>query len=80
MTKNSFFLTALILCLFMFSSCSKNDDDSPSVENQNINLNFTGLEDLGSDYAYEGWIMVDGRPVSAGIFILRPIIKFHSPP
>lgn len=68
MTKNSFFLTALILGLFIFSSCSKDDDDSPSVDTQAINLNFTGLEDLGSDYAYEGWIMVDGSPVSAGIF------------
>ena len=25
-------------------------------------------EDLGDDYAYEGWLIVDGSPISAGIF------------
>ena len=67
MTKNSFFLTALILGLFIFSSCNK-DDDETSIESQTLTLNISGLEDLGSDYAYEGWIIVDGVPVSAGIF------------
>ncbi len=31
-------------------------------------LNFHGLEDLGADCAYEGWLIVDGAPVSTGIF------------
>ena len=34
----------------------------------NMNLNITGLEDLGSDYAYEGWLIVDGNAISAGVF------------
>ncbi len=68
MTKNSFFLTALILGLFIFSSCSKDDDDTPTIQTKDISFNLTGLEDLGSDYAYEGWLIVDGAPVSAGIF------------
>ena len=37
-------------------------------ETGNLNVNITGLEDLGSNYAYEGWLIVDGSPVSAGIF------------
>jgi len=41
-------------------------DDEAKV-NQ-LNLNFSGLEDLGTGYAYEGWIMVDGSPVTTGIF------------
>ncbi len=33
-----------------------------------LNLNISGLEDLGSDYNYEGWVIVDGSPVSTGLF------------
>jgi len=29
-----------------------------------------GLEDLGAGWAYEGWLIVDGQPVSAGIFTI----------
>lgn len=35
---------------------------------KNLELNFSGLKNLGSNYAYEGWIMVDGTPQSAGTF------------
>ena len=34
----------------------------------NINLDLEGLEDLGADYVYEGWIIVNGAPVSTGTF------------
>ena len=47
------------------SSCSK---DEPEVENGNLTLALSGLEDLGSGYTYEGWIIVDGNPVSTGTF------------
>lgn len=33
-----------------------------------LTLDFTGLDDLGSDFAYEGWIIVNGEPVSTGVF------------
>ena len=33
-----------------------------------LTLSFTGLEDLGPNWAYEGWLIVDGAPVSTGIF------------
>ncbi|WP_062061078.1 anti-sigma factor [Aquimarina longa] len=49
------------------SSCSS-DDDSSGVTESNLTLNLTGLEDLGSNYLYEGWIIVDGAPVSTGTF------------
>lgn len=35
---------------------------------QTLTLNFSGLEDLGADYAYEGWVIVNGSPVSTGVF------------
>ena len=36
--------------------------------NATLTLSFTGLEDLGADYVYEGWLMVDGSPVTSGRF------------
>ncbi len=33
-----------------------------------LRLDLHGLEDLGSDYVYEGWLIVDGAPVSTGVF------------
>lgn len=37
-------------------------------ENKELRLSFDNLTNLGDGYAYEGWIMVDGSPKSAGIF------------
>ncbi len=33
-----------------------------------LTLEFSGLEDLGEGWAYEGWLIVDGAPVSTGTF------------
>jgi len=33
-----------------------------------VTVNFNGLEDLGPDARYEGWIIVNNAPVSTGIF------------
>lgn len=33
-----------------------------------LTVSFTGLPNLGSDYEYEGWLIVDGQPVTAGRF------------
>ena len=33
-----------------------------------VGVSFAGLEDLGPDYVYEGWLIIDGAPVSAGRF------------
>lgn len=58
-------LALLSLGLFT-TSCSNDDDNGPSTATLNIDLN--GLEDLGSDFVYEGWIIVNGAPVSTGTF------------
>ena len=65
------FLRYLILPLFsltFFASCDS--DDEPTIDTATFSANFSGLENLGSDYAYEGWLIVDGAPVSAGIFTI----------
>lgn len=47
-------------------SCDNDDDNQPKTASLTLNLN--GLEALGSDYVYEGWIIVNGSPVSTGTF------------
>lgn len=48
------------------TSCSSDDDSGPTTQNLTLNLN--GLEDLGADFVYEGWVIVSGQPVSTGTF------------
>lgn len=50
----------------LFTSCDNDDDNTPLKKN--LTLNLEGLEDLGSNYVYEGWIIVNGAPVSTGTF------------
>ena len=34
----------------------------------NVQLDLTGLEPLGEGFVYEGWVIIDGAPVSTGRF------------
>lgn len=54
-----------LLILFFFSACDESEDSDPM---KNLNLNISGLEDLGSDALYEGWLIVDGAAISSGTF------------
>ena len=51
-----------------FAACEKEETPNPPTNSNNLNLNISGLEDLGADFVYEGWIMVNGSPKTAGIF------------
>jgi len=53
-------LALVLLAASTFVGCKPKTGD--------LSLSATGLKDLGSDFAYEGWIMVDGTPKTAGIF------------
>jgi hypothetical protein len=57
------------LSLFVFFGCSEDDNpvQTPPAASQ-LSLNITGLEDLGAGAMYEGWIIVNGNPVSTGTF------------
>jgi hypothetical protein len=57
----------IILAFALLAGCG-DDETTNGPETGMLTLNFTGLENLGSDYAYEGWILVDGSPVSTGVF------------
>lgn len=54
------------IVIILLAACDNNNDDVPSVGD--LTIDFTGLEELGSDYVYEGWLIVNGNPVSTGTF------------
>jgi hypothetical protein len=62
--KKSLFITTLLAALF-FSACKEEEAADPM---KNLILTISGLEDLGSDAIYEGWLIVHGAPVSSGTF------------
>lgn len=60
------FLAVLAIGILATSCSSDDDNNNPSISDLVLNLN--GLEDLGSNFVYEGWIIVNGAPVSTGRF------------
>ena len=54
----------VILALLVLISCSEDN----VATNGNLTLDLDGLEELGSDFVYEGWLIVNGSPVSTGTF------------
>lgn len=73
MKKTQLILIALI-GLIVVSSCKKDNDPEPTTM-KSISLDLTGLEDLGPDYVYEGWLIVNGSPVSTGTFTVDASYK-----
>ncbi|WP_298883943.1 anti-sigma factor [uncultured Polaribacter sp.] len=57
--------TAFVIAI-LFVAC--NDDNNTAATTGDLTIDLTGLEELGSDYVYEGWLIVDGNPVSTGTF------------
>lgn len=44
------------------------DDMTDGSTAARLQVDFSGLESLGGDFVYEGWLIVDGAPVSTGRF------------
>ena len=65
--KTTKLILLLTLATFIITSCKKDNDDM-DVMTKSISLNLNGLEDLGPEYVYEGWLIVNGAPVSTGTF------------
>jgi hypothetical protein len=51
-----------------YSGCT---DDPVTPTTGNLALSFTGLENIGGAAVYEGWIIVNGNPVSTGTFTVN---------
>jgi len=58
-------LSIAILAILFFTLQSCGDDENARG---NFDLQISGLEDLGPTQQYEGWIIVDGAPVTTGVF------------
>lgn len=58
-------LISAAMSLLFFAGCKEEDDSDPM---QLLTLSISGLEDLGSDAIYEGWLIVNGSPVTTGTF------------
>jgi len=54
----------------LFVACDS-DDNNNTDNTAELTLNLQGLEDLGSDFQYEGWILVDGTAESTGVFTVN---------
>jgi hypothetical protein len=61
-----YFLILLTVSLLFLNACDEDD-----MANAALNLTFTGLTDLGAASVYEGWIVVNGSPVSTGTFTVN---------
>ncbi|BDD01132.1 anti-sigma factor [Persicobacter psychrovividus] len=60
-------MAAICMGGLALASCSSDDNDAAPAQS-NITLSMNGLDNLGDDFAYEGWLIVDGSPVSTGTF------------
>lgn len=59
---------AVLAAGFFATSCSSDDDGTATSR---LNISLDGLENLGNDFVYEGWVIVDGSPVSTGVFTVN---------
>ncbi|KGL63546.1 anti-sigma factor [Polaribacter sp. Hel1_85] len=57
---------AIAFTMVTFFVACNSEENTPTTGN--LTVDFTGLEELGSDFVYEGWLIVDGSPVSTGTF------------
>lgn len=68
MKKSALFLLSLSI---MAASCTKEEDDTNTntgSTTKTLTLNISNLGPIESDERYEGWVIVDGAPVSTGLF------------
>ena len=67
-------LIFVLMAAIALASCQK--DDSMELVTKSgktkLGLEFTGLSPLGSDFRYEGWLIINGAPVSTGKFNITP--------
>lgn len=67
MKKKLFIL--FIAPLLILASCDKDEEENtPMVTKATLKLNFDNLSAVEDNEQYEGWIIVDGAPVSTGTF------------
>ena len=68
MMKKQLSILFTVMSIIFFISCS-DDDDGPKTKD--MKLNISGLENLGADFVYEGWILVNGAAITTGRFAVN---------
>ena len=76
--------TGIALPLLFLAACQKEIKDLPVIseevsskggsgklKNDELELNISGLENLGASARYEGWVIIDGSPVTTGTFTVN---------
>jgi len=66
--KSKIGLFATILALVLIACNDDNADNVGHPMTAELTLEFLRLEDLGPDYLYEGWVIVESVPISTGTF------------
>lgn len=66
MTKKH--LMILLIPAFLLGACKKNDDNQLMSKTDSLTLDLKNLPASAVNEQYEGWIIVDGQPVSTGTF------------
>ena len=69
-------LAYLLIAIVFFAACNDNDENTLTTGELTVNLD--GLEELGSNFVYEGWLIVDGNPVSLDISADYTTIPNHT--
>ena len=54
-----------------FSVSSSANSKSGKLKNHEVELNISGLENLGPNARYEGWVIIEGSPVTTGVFTVN---------
>ncbi|MFN5201003.1 MAG: hypothetical protein ACK5HM_04335, partial [Gemmatimonas sp.] len=63
-------MLAAVLSVGILTACGDDDDLTEPVVGRTVSLSFTGLEPLANGFHYEGWVILNGQPVSTGKFNL----------
>ena len=66
-SKNILIMSLMILGLAV-AGLIQSDTSEAASESLKIEVSFDGLENLGEGFVYEGWVIENGSPVSAGRF------------
>ncbi len=61
-------VASISLSVLLSLSAAACDGDGDGDLPTSVSLSFSDLPDLGADFVYEGWVLVDGAPVSTGRF------------
>lgn len=73
-------LSCPLSCLYSSRRVECSVMPSAEASKTTIVANFDMLPELGEDYVYEGWLIVDGAPVSAGRFDATDEFVFETTP